>query len=393
MLAPSCAVRRDASCAGAEANFSTMKAMQLDLAGDLHVLFRDIVDIRSESLHEEELADAVEAALRQFDHLTVTRVSNSIVAATNLGRDSRVLVAGHLDTVPVSDNLPSHVETRDDGDYLVGRGTCDMKGGVAVALHLAATLASPKRDVTWVFYEAEEIAAEHNGLLSLRSHDPSLLDCDLAILMEPTGAIIEGGCQGTMRFTLTTEGQAAHSARSWAGHNAIHDLLPILHILSDWQDGADHLVEVDGLTYREGLNATMVQGGLAGNVVPPEATVQINYRFAPDKTAQQAEKLMRTMFAEWRMDVLDLSSPARPGLDQPLAQSFARSVGTTPMPKYGWTDVARFFEMGHPALNFGPGDAMYAHKADECCKMSSLDDCARALASWLCEGSRDEGES
>ena len=364
--------------------------MQLDLAGDLHDLFRDIVDIRSESLHEDQLADTVEESLRGCDHLTVTRIGNSIVAATNLGRDSRVLVAGHLDTVPVADNLPSHVETRDDGDYLVGRGTCDMKGGVAVALHLAATLAAPSRDVTWVFYEAEESAAEHNGLLKVRSHDESLLDCDLAILMEPTDAIIEGGCQGTMRFTLTTEGQAAHSARSWAGHNAIHDLLPILQILQDWQADGDHLVEVDGLTYHEGLNATMVQGGLAGNVVPPTATVQINYRFAPDKTAQQAEQMMRTMFADWTMEILDLSSPARPGLDKPLARSFARSVGTTPMPKYGWTDVARFFEMGRPALNFGPGDAMYAHKADECCKLSSLDDCARALESWLRE--RSEGD-
>ena len=302
--------------------------MQLDLAGDLHDLFRDIVDIRSESLHEDQLADTVEESLRGCDHLTVTRIGNSIVAATNLGRDSRVLVAGHLDTVPVADNLPSHVETRDDGDYLVGRGTCDMKGGVAVALHLAATLAAPSRDVTWVFYEAEEIAAEHNGLLKVRSHEESLLDCDLAILMEPTDAIIEGGCQGTMRFTLTTEGQAAHSARSWAGHNAIHDLLPILQILQDWQADGDHLVEVDGLTYHEGLNATMVQGGLAGNVVPPTATVQINYRFAPDKTAQQAEQMMRTMFADWTMEILDLSSPARPGLDKPLARSFARCRNT-----------------------------------------------------------------
>lgn len=363
--------------------FLYSEGMDLDLRGDLHELFARIVDCESVSLHEAELADAVECALRGCGHLDVTRVGNSVVARTALGRPEQVVIAGHLDTVPVADNLPSHVEPREDGDYLVGRGTCDMKGGVAVALQLAATLEAPRRDVTWVFYEAEEIAAEHNGLVRLRDHDPDLLASDLAILMEPTDGLVEGGCQGTMRFTLTTRGRAAHSARSWVGHNAIHDLLPILTVLSQWQQAGDHLVEVDGLTYHEGLNATTLHGGLAGNVIPPEATIQINYRFAPDKTAEQAERAMRELFDGWEMDVLDLSSPARPGLDRPLARSFVEAVGTQPRPKYGWTDVARFSELGIPALNFGPGDALCAHKEDECCRLASLDECAEALRGWL----------
>lgn len=349
---------------------------------DLHGLFRQIVDCPSVSQEEQDLADAVEALVREAAHLEVTRIGNCVVARTGLGRPERVVVAGHLDTVPIVDNLPSVVETRPDGDYLVGRGTCDMKGGVAVALYLATRLAEPVRDVTWVFYECEEIAAEHNGLARIARERPELLDADLAILMEPTDGRVEGGCQGTMRFTLEVAGQAAHSARSWAGHNAIHDLAPILEKLTRWQR-RDPLVEVEGLTFHEGLNATMLSAGVAGNVIPPSATIQINYRYAPDKSAEQAREAMEALFDRWPMTILDLSAPARPGLDRPLARSFVDAVGTEPGPKYGWTDVARFSELGVPALNFGPGDALYAHKADECCRLGSLDECRQALETWL----------
>ncbi len=358
--------------------------MAFDLCGDLQRLFQEVVDCESVSLHEEALADAVEVALRGFGHLEVTRIGNNVVARTRLGRSARVVVAGHLDTVPVAGNLPSRIEHRPDGNYLVGRGSCDMKGGVTVALWLAARLPEPAKDVTWVFYDAEEIASEFNGLGRIAAQRPELLDADLAILMEPTDGRVEGGCQGTMRFTLTVPGTAAHSARSWTGHNAIHDLAPILGILEDWQR-TDPLVAVDGLTYHEGLNATMVSGGLAGNVIPPEARIQINYRFAPDKSVAEAEAAMRGLFGRWEMEVLDLSAAARPGLDRPLAQSFVARVGAEPRPKYGWTDVARFSALGVPALNFGPGDPMCAHKEDECCRLAALDECAGALGDWLAE--------
>lgn len=349
---------------------------------NLHELFRDLVDFPSVSQQEGPLADAVEAVLREITGLQVDRIGDSVVARTDLGRPERVLIAGHLDTVPIVDNLPSHVHTVDGEEYLVGRGTCDMKGGVAVALYLASHLHEPNRDLTFVFYEAEEIAAEHNGLGKIAAAQPELLHADLAILMEPTDGVVEGGCQGTMRFTLDVAGQAAHSARSWKGRNAIHRLLPILQILSDWQQHDPHVL-VEGLRFREGLNATMLQAGVAGNVIAPSAKIQINYRFAPDKTAAQARTAMEELFADWPMTVLDLSSPARPGLDQPLATSFVAAVGSQPGPKYGWTDVARFSELGIPALNFGSGDPMYAHKDDECCRLASLDETLAALVTWL----------
>lgn len=356
--------------------------MTLDPRGDLHALFTRIVDCESVSGHEETLAGLVETALAGLPHLETVRIGNNVVARTRLDRPERVLVAGHLDTVPVAGNLPSVREHRQDGEYLVGRGTCDMKGGVAVALSLAVQLEAPAKDVTWVFYDCEEIAAQYNGLGRIAAERPDLLDADLAVLMEPTDGVVEGGCQGTMRFTLTVPGTAAHSARSWTGHNAIHDLGPILGILSEWQS-RDPLVDVDGLTYHEGLNATMVSGGLAGNVIPPEAKIQINYRYAPDKTAARAEASMRSMFEGWEMEILDLSAAARPGLDRPLAQSFVAQVGTEPRPKFGWTDVARFSELGTPAINYGPGDPLCAHKADECCRLASLDECRAALGGWL----------
>ena len=242
--------------------------MDLKPTGDLHELFRRLVDIESVSMHEAPIADAVEETLAPHRHLEVTRLGNSVVARTHLGRSERVVIAGHLDTVPVVENLPSYIEQRSDGDYLVGRGTCDMKGGIAVALALAASLENPVRDVTWAFYECEEIAAEHNGLEKIASWRPDLIDGDFAILMEPTDGRVEGGCQGTMRFTLEVPGRAAHSARSWVGHNAIHDLSAVLERLNRWQE-RDPFVEVDGLTFREGLNATMLDAGVAGNVIPP----------------------------------------------------------------------------------------------------------------------------
>ena len=356
--------------------------MDLKPTGDLHELFRRLVDIESVSTHEAPIADAVEETLAPHRHLEVTRLGNSVVARTHLGRSERVVIAGHLDTVPVVENLPSYIEQLSDGDYLVGRGTCDMKGGIAVALALAVSLENPVRDVTWAFYECEEIAAEHNGLEKIASWRPDLIDGDFAILMEPTDGRVEGGCQGTMRFTLEVPGRAAHSARSWVGHNAIHDLSAVLERLNRWQE-RDPFVEVDGLTFREGLNATMLDAGVAGNVIPPTATIQINYRFAPDKTTEQARQYMEDLFHEWPMNVLDLSAPARPGLDRPLAKSFVAAVGGEPGPKYGWTDVARFGQLGIPAVNFGPGNALCAHQVDECCRLGSLDECYRALHTWL----------
>lgn len=350
--------------------------MTLDPRGDLVRLFRDIVDIESVSGQEGPLADAVEAVLSSCQHLEVVRDQDTVIARTQLGRDERVVIAGHLDTVPVAGNLPSSVV----GDRVYGRGTADMKGGVAVALALAVSLEQPTRDVTWIFYDHEEVAAELNSLTRIAATRPELLAGDFAVLMEPTAAKVEGGCQGTLRFSLTTRGVAAHSARAWLGHNAIHDAADVLARLSAYQPRE---VVVDGLVYREGLNAVAITGGIASNVIPDACTVTVNFRFAPDRDAANALAHCREVFDGYELEVNDLAVGARPGLDRPIAQEFVAAVGGTPSAKYGWTDVSRFSALGVPAVNFGPGDPGKAHADDEFCPIADLTTCRDALARWL----------
>jgi len=348
----------------------------LDLTTDVVTLTRQLVDIESVSRHEKEIADAVEAALAAYDHLTLTRRGHTIVARTDLGRPERVVLAGHLDTVPVNANLPS----RDDGTFLHGLGTCDMKSGDAVILKLAADLAEPNRDLTFVLYEAEEIEAVHNGLGKLAASDPDLLAADFAILMEPSNAGVEAGCQGTMRVEIRTTGERAHSARSWMGSNAIHKAGEVLRRLEAYEARTP---VIDGLTYHEGLNAVFVAGGVAGNVVPDECVVTVNYRFAPDRTEVEAEKFLREFFDGYDITVVDTAPGALPGLDRPAARAFLEAVGGAPNPKFGWTDVARFTVLGIPAVNFGPGDPLFAHKQDERVPIADIEHCERVLRDWL----------
>jgi len=354
--------------------------MSLDPGTDLVTLLRAVVDVESVSGNEKRLADLVEELLRAQPHLDVKRDGDCVVASTHLGRGQRVLVAGHLDTVPVAGNLPSMVEETPDGIVIHGRGTVDMKGGVAVALKLACELDEPRFDLTWVFYDHEEVDASLNGLGRLARNHPDLLRADFAVLMEPTGARVEGGCQGTIRVRITTEGRAAHSARAWMGENAIHGLADVLARLAAYQP---RRIEVEGLEYREGLNAVRIGGGVAGNVVPPEAWVEINYRFAPDKSIDEALDHLREVFDGYPLKATDLSSAARPGLDRPLAQEFVQAVGGEAFPKYGWTDVGRFSALGIPAVNYGPGDSSLAHRDDERCPAEHLTTCADGLRRWL----------
>jgi succinyl-diaminopimelate desuccinylase len=348
----------------------------LDLSSDVVSLTAALVDIASESLAEAEIADAVEAALRTSPHLEVVRDGHTIVARTSLGRAERVVIAGHLDTVPANDNWPSRLE----GGILHGLGSCDMKGGIAVALLLAAAVPDPVRDVTYVFYDGEEIAAEFNGLGRLARERPALLAGDFAILMEPSDAGVEAGCQGTMRVEIRTAGERAHSARSWMGNNAIHALAPVLDGLNAY---VPRKVEIDGLVYREGLNAVGISGGVAGNVIPDEAVVTVNFRFAPDRTEAQAHQHLQEVFEGFGLTITDSAPGAMPGLTQPAAAAFVRAVGAEPRPKFGWTDVAQFTLLGIPAVNYGPGDPIYAHKADEQVPVEHLHRVLETLTRWL----------
>ncbi|MEU9044181.1 MULTISPECIES: succinyl-diaminopimelate desuccinylase [unclassified Kitasatospora] len=348
----------------------------LDLTLDGGALTARLVDFPSVSGDEQALADAVEAALRGYPYLTVDRYGNNVVARTNLGRAERVLLAGHLDTVPIADNLPSYVE----GDLLYGCGTSDMKSGVAVQLRLAATLPEPNRDLTFVFYDCEEVEAHRNGLGHLAKERPDWLAADFAVLMEPSGAMVEGGCQGTLRAQVRLTGVRAHAARSWLGDNAIHHAAEVLTRLAQYRP---RRVEIDGLEYREGLNAVRIDGGVAGNVIPDECVVTVNFRYAPDRSEAEAEKHVREVFDGFELTVTDFAPGALPGLSQPAAQAFLAATGGQARAKFGWTDVARFSALGVPAVNYGPGDPNLAHKREEHCSLSAIAETEERLRAWL----------
>ncbi|MFX0591745.1 succinyl-diaminopimelate desuccinylase [Melissospora conviva] len=339
-------------------------------------LTRALVDIESVSLDEKHIADCVEEVLRGVPHLSTYRHGNTVMARTELGRAQRVVLAGHLDTVPINNNFPSELR----GDLLYGCGTSDMKSGVALALNLAVTVADPRYDVTYFFYEAEEIEARYNGLTLVSQAYPQWLEADFAVLLEPTHGVVEAGCQGTMRVVVSTTGARAHSARSWRGSNAIHAAGEVLRRLEGYEA---RRVEIDGCAYREGLNAVKIGGGVAGNVIPDRCEIEVNYRFAPDRTPEQAQEHLREVFAGYEMRVTDSAPGAAPGLTAAPAQEFLAAVGAAPVGKLGWTDVARFAAMGIPALNFGPGDPNLAHHADEHVELDKIRAGDAILRRWL----------
>ena len=354
--------------------------MALDLTASSPDITRAICDVPSVSDDETALADLIETAITPLAHLEVHRDGDTIVARTNLGRPQRVVIAGHIDTVPINDNVPTRDVEIDGEAYIWGRGTVDMKAGVAVQLKLAAELTDPVVDITWIWYDHEEVAAELSGLTRLAANRPDLFAGDFAILGEPTAGVVEGGCNGTLRAVVRTKGVRAHSARAWIGENAIHAAAPILARLAEHRP---RTINVDGLDYREGLNAVRVTGGVAGNVIPDLCEIEVNYRFAPSRSEEEAVAHVRNVLKGFDVEITDLSGGARPGLDAPLAQEFVRAVGGTPRPKYGWTDVARFSKLGVPAVNYGPGDPLLAHHDEERVLVSQIEEVERGLRAWL----------
>lgn len=350
----------------------------LDPTADVVSLTAALCDIESVSRNEAALADAIQLALEPLTHLEVSRHGNTVVARTSLGRAERVVLAGHIDTVPVTD--PPNLPARRIGDELVGRGTVDMKGGVAVQLRLAAQLAEPGRDVTYVFYEGEEIDGEYNGLAHLAEVRPDLIEADFAVLLEPTNVGIEGGCKGSLRVDVTARGVAAHSARPWNGQNAIHEASAILNRLLSYEAQTVH---VEGLDFHEALQAVGILGGIAGNVIPDRCVVTVNYRYAPAKSADQAATHVTEIFDGFEVTVLDNAPGARPGLSLPAAQAFVEALGVPVGPKEGWTDVARFSALGVAAVNFGPGDPNLAHTDDERSPVQQYVDAEAAMLRWL----------
>ncbi|MFJ6531935.1 succinyl-diaminopimelate desuccinylase [Microbacterium sp. NPDC091662] len=354
--------------------------MVLDLTASSVDLTRAICDIPSVSGDEKALADAIEAAVAPLDHLDVFRHGNTIVARTDRGRAQRVAIAGHIDTVPINANLPTRDMEIDGVPYLWGRGTVDMKAGTAVQLKLAAELTDPAIDITWLWYDNEEIEASKNGLGLLAAVRPDLFEADFAILGEPSNGEVEGGCNGTLRAIVRTTGVRAHSARAWIGENAIHRAAPLLTRLAEYRAKE---VLVEGLLYRESLSAVRIAGGVAGNVIPDACEVEVNYRFAPNKSAADAEAHLRGVLAGFDVEITDAAEGARPGLDAEIAKQFVAAVGAEPRPKYGWTDVARFSALGIPAVNYGPGDPHLAHHDEERVPLAQIDAVERGLRAWL----------
>jgi succinyl-diaminopimelate desuccinylase len=352
------------------------RSAMLDVSLPGPALTATLVDVPSVSGAESRLADLVESALRGAGHLSVDRDGDAVVARTALGRPERVLVAGHLDTVAIADNVPS----RSDGDRLRGCGASDMKAGLAVMLRLAASIAEPTRDVTWLFYDNEEVAAERNGLGRIGRGHPAWLAADLAILMEPTSAAVEAGCQGTLRVLLVVPGKRAHSARSWLGDNAIHRTGELLSTLAGYDARS---VEIDGCEYREGLNAVRIDGGVSGNVIPDRCTIAVNFRFAPDRSEAEALSHVEQVLAPYECVLTDSAPAAMPGLSAPAAAEFVRAVGMAPVAKLGWTDVARFAALGIPALNYGPGDPELAHSREEYVDTHRITECEKVLRGYL----------
>ena len=366
-----------------------MDSLLLNLPADVAEITEQLVNAPSVSGDEKALADAIEAKLNECSWLSVTRISNTIIARTELGRDQRIVLAGHIDTVPAANNteairvaagqaLPTGELVSED--VIFGLGSCDMKGGVAVVLQAALNIEQPNVDVTYVFYECEEVDSARNGLTLVSSSNPELLAADIAILLEPSNAVIEAGCQGALRAEIRIAGKRSHSARSWLGVNAIHALAPVLDTLANYEPKR---VLVDGLEYREGLNAVGISGGIAGNVIPDEACVTINYRYAPSTSDEQAAAHVKDVFAGYDVEIIDNAPGALPGLTNPALANLLELVGGEVAPKFGWTDVSRFSCLGIPAVNFGPGDPALAHSASEHVPVSQIHRTATLIAQWL----------
>ena len=352
--------------------------------GDVFALTAALVDVASESFHEQEIVSLLEAELRSCAHLTVDRVGDNLVARTRLGRGRRLILGGHTDTVPANDNAGARIV----GDRMYGVGTTDMKGGVATILELARNVVAPAVDMTYVLYAREEVPAVHNGLLEIERERPDLLEGDVALLGEPTLGALEAGCQGTLRLAVTVRGARAHTARPWMGRNAVHRLGEVVSLVAGYEPRRPI---VDGCEYREALQAVSVEGGVAGNVVPDAATVVINHHFAPDRTEEEAVAHVREVLApalepDDVVELTDLSPAARPGLGDPLLSALVDRNQLEVRAKLGWTDVAFFAARGVPASNFGPGDPTIAHTQGEYLERRWLLDTHAALLDLVTNG-------
>jgi succinyl-diaminopimelate desuccinylase len=331
---------------------------------DLAARTLELVDVPSESRREGAIVEHVRGLLPSealFDDGEVLLYGDAAAP---------VVLAGHLDTVPAQENVPGRIE---DG-AVHGLGASDMKSGVAVMLELALA-GIPAR---YLFFTREEVPVSESPLPALFATE-LLDDTRLAVVLEPTDCILHAGCLGNVEASLVFHGKSAHSARPWTGVNAIHELVRGIRPLVDLEP-VD--VELDGLVYREVVSAVRIEGGIASNVVPAEASVELNFRYAPGRSAAEAERRLRELAPEGELHVLSNSPSAAPGLTNPLAARLRELVPEI-APKQAWTPVAQFAEQGIDAINYGPGATAYAHKRDEQVPIANLDRCYDTLRRFL----------
>lgn len=340
----------------------------------------ELVSISSLSHHESALATHVENVLRANTSLEVERVGDNVVARTTGHHATRVIVAGHLDTVPGD---PSVAVIQ--GDELIGLGACDMKGSLAVMLSLALDETPRSIEVTWIFYAREEISRTESGLIELIELRPDLVRGDVAILAEPTAGVVEAGCQGTLRVRVDMVGRRAHTARPFTGRNAIHRIADVISRVAQYEP---RTVVLDGVEYEDQLQVVFVEGGVAANVVPDAATITINHRVAPDRSHDEAVAWLRSYLGDLiengdEFTVVDWAPSAKPMLSDERLEALVALTSAPARGKWGWTDVATFQELGIPATNFGAGDPLLAHRSDEKITRDELELFERALRAWL----------
>jgi succinyl-diaminopimelate desuccinylase len=330
-----------------------------------------LVAIPSESRDEEAILTEIRRGLPSVFEIVDDQDSALLALPERRPGAPLVLLAGHVDTVPIARSAPG----RREGETLYGRGASDMKSGLAVMEEVADALGSGELesdlDVGLLFFGREELPFAESALGPLFDRRPEIADAALAIVLEPTANRLEAGCLGNLNATVTFEGEAAHAARPWLGRNAIHAAITALAPVSDLPIRD---VEVDGLTYREVASVTTIQGGVATNVVPDRAIAHVNFRYGPTHTPAEAERRLRELLGHPSATV-EIVGNAPPGLvpsGNPLMERLRAAGDLAVGPKQAWTPVAEFGLLGVDAINFGPGDPQYAHRDDEQVEVAAL---------------------
>jgi succinyl-diaminopimelate desuccinylase len=356
------------------------------IAGRLAARTESLVAIPSESRHEEAILTEIRRDLPSLFEIADDRDSVVLALPERRPRAPLVLLAGHVDTVPIARSAPG----RREGETVHGRGASDMKSGLAVMGELADALGSgdlqSDLDVGLLFFGREELPFAESPLDPVFDRRPEIAEAALAIVLEPTANRLELGCLGNLNATVVFDGEAAHAARPWLGRNAIHAAIAALAPVSDLPVRD---VQVDGMIYREVASVTTIQGGVATNVVPDRATAHVNFRYAPTHTPAEAERRLRELLGHPRATV-EIVGNAPPGpvpTGNPLVERLRAAGDLAVGPKQAWTPVAEFGQIGVDAVNFGPGDPQYAHRDDEQVEVAALVRSYEILRAFL-EGAR-----